>query len=96
MLKADLQSYDWDWEEEPLAVLTATQVLGVLDRLESGEVASDDVISWANLLECRDDVEFGPLTASAIFNIANPELQGALHDILPSLRKQLLGPSASN
>lgn len=88
-LRASLSAFEWDWERPSLARLTSLDVASVLQRYVAGEVTGDEVETWANLLEGRDDVEFQPEAADAIFDLANPELQGPLTEVAPALLSRL-------
>ena len=84
-VRASLAEYEWDWNGPPIARLDGRQVATVLRRYMVGEVSGEDVESWANLLECREDVEFDLNAAQAIFDLANPDLQGQLSEVAPAL-----------
>ena len=88
-VRASLSLFEWDWEGPPIARLDAREVATVLQRYTAGEVTGDEVETWANLLEGRDDVEFETEAAEAIFDLANPELQGPLADVAPALLARL-------
>jgi len=80
---------DWDWEGPPITALGVANVVSVLQRYLKGDLPGDDVEAWANMLEGRDDVEFEPKAASAIFDLANPALQGPLTEVAPVLLANL-------
>jgi len=84
-----LQAFTWDWSELPLAHLDGGAVLAVLRRWTRGEITDGDVEAWANLLEGREDVAFDAAAATAIFDLANPELQGSLATVAPVLMARL-------
>lgn len=88
-LRASLGAFEWDWKGPPLARLSGREVASVLQRYVDGEVTGYEVETWANLLEGRDDVEFQPEAAEAIFDLANPELQGPLTEVAPALLSRL-------
>ncbi|MFJ5536654.1 hypothetical protein [Vreelandella titanicae] len=85
-----LKVYSWDYDGEPL-VLTASHVSSVLKRFLSDELSSEDLEGWANLIECREDIEFEEDSYNEIDNVinclANPILQG---DITPHSCVKLL------
>jgi hypothetical protein len=54
-----------------------------------GEVQDADVEEWANMVEGRDDVDFEPMTNAAIFDLANPVLQGPLTEVATALLARL-------
>lgn len=90
-LADDLSRFDWDYEGQPL-VVSALQVEGVLRRFMAGERSAKELEDWANLIECREDLEFEEskrdLIENVIHRIANPVLEG---EITPALCEMLLG-----
>jgi hypothetical protein len=66
----------------PLATLTGANVISILDRYLSGDLTSQQVADWADLVECREDIELpeaGAVSISdAVFHLANPNLRGEL------------------
>ena len=81
VLSSSLSKFDWDYEGEPL-VVTASQIQGVLKFFLAGEYTAKDMEDWANLIECREDLEFEEHHHEAIENVvhclANPALQGEI------------------
>jgi len=84
---AELESAvaDLDAGTQPVATLTRKDIAGVVRRYLAGLLDAAEVEHWANLIECREDVEFEPrhepVVADAIFDLANPDVQGSLADI---------------
>ena len=78
MLRNALAPWPWDWDSAPIAHVSNDAVRNVIRRYLAGDLSAADVEEWANLLEVREDVDFEPAAASAIFDLANPELEGAL------------------
>lgn len=80
-LSNNLSRFDWDYEGEPL-VISASQVRSVLRRFLDGKYTSEELEEWANLIECREDLEFEQEKHKAIentiYHLANPELQGKI------------------
>jgi hypothetical protein len=78
---ADLRSYGWD-SPEPLATLTKVDIISILDRYLAGGLTAQQVADWADLVECREDIELpeeDELSISdAVFHLANPYLCGEL------------------
>jgi hypothetical protein len=78
---AELRAHGWD-APEPLATLTKADVISILDRYLSGELTHQQVADWADLVECREDIELseaGAVSIShAVFQLANPNLRGDL------------------
>ncbi len=88
-LRGTLAAFRWDWGGPPLSYLTGQAVASVVQRYQRGELTADQVGQWANLVECKDDIDLTPDAAEAIFDLANPELQGSLPEIAPALVARL-------
>ena len=77
---------DLGWSETPVVVLTADHILSVLQRFQSGELTAADVEAWADLIECREDIDYQPERdeeiLEAIYVLANPVLNGPLDEAL--------------
>ncbi|MFC3107577.1 hypothetical protein ACFQAT_01365 [Undibacterium arcticum] len=81
---AHLSEFEWECDET-LAELKSTHIAGVLNRFLAGELNSPEVESWANAIECREDIRVpDALTREAVHELANPTLTTAL----TSLRAQ--------
>jgi hypothetical protein len=80
-----LRAYGWDAPEE-LVVLTAADVVRLLERFLRGELSARQVEHWAELLEMRGDVAYEERWSSELrrllFLLANPEVN---ETITPSL-----------
>jgi len=76
----ELQGFSWDTDE--LVTLSSADLRSVLQRFERGELTVHQVATWADAIECRDDVGreaiAEPLLTQALFVLANPEINGAL------------------
>jgi hypothetical protein len=78
-LRQALGELPWDCDE-PLVRLSAADVVAVLDRFLAETLSADEVVGWAELLEVRDDVDFGLTVEDAdavhdtIWWLANPEI----------------------
>jgi hypothetical protein len=74
---AELGSYPWDCDE-PIFVVTRAHVTSIVERDLSGELTSEQVERWGDLLEVREDVEFEPAAEKTvrevIWELANPLL----------------------
>lgn len=84
----------FDWDGPPLATLRREDVLAILARWNAGKLSAQDIEAWANLIEVRDDLDHDPndeLVAAAVFDLANPELQGPLEEVAPVLHERLMG-----
>lgn len=80
-LVQDLAALPWDAAAE-LVTLRPVHVTEVLRRFMSGRLAAQEVEAWASAIECREDIALDPaghaILAAALFDLANPTLQGAL------------------
>ena len=79
----DLAEVPWDGDEE-LVTLRPAQVIETLNRFRTHRLDANEVETWANAIEGREDIGLDEgsqeLLKEAIFELANPELQGALTD----------------
>jgi hypothetical protein len=90
-LKAALALFSWD--ADPIVTLTRRDIAAVLERFARREIDVAIVEEWANLVECREDIRLEPeyekTIATAIHDLANPELRGRLVDTAPDLLSRL-------
>jgi hypothetical protein len=85
----ELSTYGWD-SEEPHVRLEARDIEGVLQRYLSGELSAAQVTDWADLIECREDIDSGQsesTLSSLIFRLANPNLNV---EVTPSVAREML------
>lgn len=85
----------WDWEGDPLLLLTEEHFLLVMDRFLSGSITADQVVEWAENLEKREDVAFSQEKAQVLdellFCLANPAINYAITpDNIAKLRDELV------
>ncbi len=73
---SELASYSWDSKEE-LVQLTSADVVGALRKYISGEIPSEEIERWANLIECRDDINYEGFS-DLLFRLSSPEINGKL------------------
>jgi hypothetical protein len=71
-----------DAVDNPIIVSRSTLRVA-LERFLENEVVVDDLVSWANLIEAYDQVQyevgFEKLIADVLFSIASPEINGPLN-----------------
>jgi len=83
-LSDHLSKLEWDHDGEPL-ILHAVQVKNVLDRFFSGVISAKDLEEWANLIECREDIDFeaqkNEQIENVIYCLANPSLEGEISPV---------------
>lgn len=84
---------DLTWDAEPVVTLTRSDIAVILDRYSRGDVDAVTVGEWANIVECREDIQFEPgheeVILQAIYELANPELRGELSLIARSVSRTL-------
>jgi len=77
----DLSKFNWDSEEE-LITLTVRDLVSLLQRYFSGELAAIDLEKWANAIESRDDIalekKHSSLLKEFIYELANSHLEELL------------------
>ena len=91
-LRGSVASFPFDWDGPPLVTLRREHLIAVLSRWQRGELTEEDVEDWANLVELRDDLDHDPtdpIVAEAVFDLANPVLQGPLTELGPALADKL-------
>ncbi|PKP20331.1 MAG: hypothetical protein CVU05_09345 [Bacteroidetes bacterium HGW-Bacteroidetes-21] len=75
-LKIELSKFVWD-SELPLYSISIEDFTSVLKRCINNEIDFKILTSWANAIECRDDIEFkNEVLQEIVFEIANPEING--------------------
>ena len=86
-LRAELDSLTWD--SDPVVTLARRDIVAVLERFSAGEIDALTVEDWANLVECREDIDFEAgyedVIYAAIHDLANPVLSGELHVLAPGI-----------
>lgn len=75
-------------------LLTRSALARLLDRHTAGELTTDELVGLANELEANDEVDYEPeaeeVVASVLFELASPEINGALTaDKVRCLREHL-------
>jgi len=78
ILKKDLSNFPWD-SEMPLYSISIEDFIYVLKKSINDEIDFETLISWANALECRDDLGFkNEALQEFVFELANPEINGEI------------------
>ncbi|WP_431065027.1 hypothetical protein [Methylotuvimicrobium sp.] len=92
-LKRDLSHFPWDSEEE-LVEVKLSDVTSVLQRYIDGLLKKEELIEWANTIECRDDIGFEngfyDVLKETIYVLANPEINEPLDKNKATEMKQFL------
>lgn len=77
------------WDSDPVVTLTRRDIVAVLERFSTGAIDALTVEDWANLVECREDIDFevgyGDVIHAAIHDLANPLLSGELRILAPGI-----------
>ena len=85
----ELREYGWD-AEEPVFTITRDHLLNILLRYLEGELTCSHVTDWADLIECRDDLDYEKgvedALRRAVFELANPNLT---QPVTPNIAREL-------
>ena len=89
--EARLLLRDFTWDSDPLVHVSNTDVSAVLQTFVSGTASFTFVEEWAEVLESREDVRIDPTAHAALYELANPALEGHLtvdraRELLAALR----------
>ncbi len=77
-LKNELKKHPWDIEF-PLYMVENKHLKSVLERAINSEINLQSIEDWANIIECREDLEYqNEITHEIIDKLANPILFGNL------------------
>lgn len=92
-LVRELSQHEWDCEQE-LVLLQPSHLASILDAYLTGSRTAAEVRSWAEAIECREDIGFDParedMLKDGIFELANPDISGALtHGVARELLDKL-------
>ena len=78
VLKKELAQHSWDIEV-PLLNVTEADFVRILQRCINNEIDSETLSDWANIVECRDDLDFvNEKLIDILFELANPEINGKI------------------
>lgn len=87
-----LARFPWDCDGE-LAVLTADHIVRTLQAFLSGQLSEDDVETWAEALQGRDDLGLDPTRADdlkqALFELSTPQICGPTTELAASWVERL-------
>lgn len=82
-LASCIREFEWDYEGTQVE-LSRVHLINVLNRYLNKELSANDVESWANLLEGREDVYFEHGSEAVLdeimYQIANPDLTDQLSE----------------
>lgn len=88
-IEAQLTAFDWDYEGVPVE-LTRRHLASVLQRYLQAILSAEDIETWANLIESREDVCFEPQFARQIEVVLNELANPTLTQPLEHRRAQVL------
>jgi hypothetical protein len=78
-----LRSFEWDYVGPPV-LLQQGDLISILKRYINGQIDGVTLVSWAEALECRDDIEVDErerhkvAIEACLHDLANPDIQGSL------------------
>lgn len=77
VIRKELSNFPWD-SNSSVAVLSAEDLLHLLNRYIEGNITAAQLEEWANIIESREDIEFDMsrhnIIKNIIFWLANPSL----------------------
>ncbi len=75
-IKEDLKKFSWDSDE--LIFITKRDINKIIEKYKNNEISKEELIKWANIIECREDIGFDESNEKEIqkiiFALANPEI----------------------
>lgn len=87
-----LGSLPWDSDED-LVQLSRQHVEAVLSRYLLGEISLKEIEDWANIIECREDIDYEEV-ADVLHVLANPAITTELTDsVVTQLTEELRNPN---
>lgn len=79
-IKEELSSFSWDSPE--LVTLKKEHIISVLSRYIEGLISSEELETWADTIECREDIRYhdnDDIINEKIYILATPILHGAMN-----------------
>jgi hypothetical protein len=81
ILTQALNQFEWDYEGKPV-IIEPFHLVSVLNRFLSHQLEASQIEKWANLIECREDLDYEAANQEqleqVIYELANPEIEGPL------------------
>lgn len=59
-------------------MLNQPAIAAVLQRFKAGELTASQVEAWAEMIEGREDIDLDATAREAIFQLANPIINGPI------------------
>jgi hypothetical protein len=77
-LQNELSQYSWDIDE-PILIISELHFSDILKRGIENKITFEDIEKWANIIECREDLDFeNEKMQEIIFELASPEINGKI------------------
>lgn len=80
-MSKELAQFDWDYDGESV-IVQASHIGAVLEGFISDKFSAKDLEDWANLIECREDLDYADSKREELEEVidalANPVLQGKI------------------
>jgi len=80
-LAKEISQLEWDYDGKPF-IIKPIHIVNVLNRFLFGDLTAKEVEDWANMIECREDLEYEKSNVEQldkiIYELANPEIEGQL------------------
>jgi hypothetical protein len=81
-IQEDLAQLNWD-SNDKVCVLDGRKLENILNAYINNNVSNQDLELWANMVECREDIQIDErqknLIKHIIFAMANPYLEGEIN-----------------
>ena len=77
----ELSLFEWDYEGEPV-IIEPIHIVSVLNRFLSGDFSAKQLEDWANMIECREDLDYDESNQEqmkqVIYELANQDTEGQI------------------
>lgn len=77
----EISQLEWDYDGKPF-IIKPIHIVNVLNRFLFGDLTAKEVEDWANMIECREDLEYEKYNPEQldkiIYELANPSIEGQL------------------
>ena len=77
----ELSQFEWDYDGKPF-LIKPIHIVNILNRFLFGDLTAKEIEDWANLIECREDLEYDKSNQEQLDKIidelANPDIYGHL------------------
>ncbi len=77
-LQTELSQFSWDVEGFSL-IVSKLEFTNILKKCIEDKISFEELENWANIIECRDDLDFEDVEIQEIiFELASPEINGEI------------------